>query len=94
MHGRNGDFALRAPLVLGHEAAGVVTSVAPGVTSLAPGQRVAVEAGIMCNDCNYCEAGRYNLCKALRFASSAKTFPHLDGTLQDIMNHPVHVLHP
>ncbi|KAH8833994.1 GroES-like protein [Flagelloscypha sp. PMI_526] len=94
LHGRNGDFACRSPLVLGHEAAGVVTSVAPGVTSLAPGQRVAIECGIMCNNCNYCSSGRYNLCKALRFCSSAKTFPHLDGTLQDTMNHPIHVLHP
>jgi L-iditol 2-dehydrogenase len=30
----------------------------------------------------------------LRFCSSAKTFPHLDGTLQDRMNHPAYVLHP
>jgi L-iditol 2-dehydrogenase len=48
----------------------------------------------MCNHCNYCSKGRYNLCKSLRFCSSAKTFPHLDGTLQDRINHPAHVLHP
>lgn len=94
MDGRNGDFALQAPLVLGHEAAGVIVSVGPGVTNLVPGQRVAIEAGVMCQHCNYCESGRYNLCKGMRFASSAKTFPHLDGTLQDRMNHPAHVLHP
>ncbi|KAH7913099.1 chaperonin 10-like protein [Hygrophoropsis aurantiaca] len=93
LEGRNGDFALQAPLILGHESAGVVTAVGPGV-KLVPGQRVAIEAGIMCNDCNYCTAGRYNLCKGLRFCSSAKTFPHLDGTLQARMNHPAHVLHP
>lgn len=94
LHGRNGDFALQAPLVLGHESAGIVTAVGPGVKNFVPGQRVAIEAGIMCNDCNYCDKGRYNLCKSLRFCSSAKTFPHLDGTLQDRMNHPAHVLHP
>jgi L-iditol 2-dehydrogenase len=94
LHGRNGDFALQAPLVLGHEAAGVVTALGPGVTNLMIGQRVAIEAGIMCNNCAYCSKGRYNLCKNLRFASSAKTFPHLDGTLQERMNHPAHVLHP
>ncbi|KIY53274.1 GroES-like protein [Fistulina hepatica ATCC 64428] len=93
-HGRNGDFVVQAPLVLGHEAAGVVTAVGPGVTNLVPGQRVAIEAGIMCGTCNYCKSGRYNLCKDLRFASSAKTFPHLDGTLQARMNHPAHVLYP
>ncbi|KAI0316373.1 GroES-like protein [Amylostereum chailletii] len=94
LHGRNGDFALQAPMVLGHEAAGIVTAVGPGVHHLVPGQRVAIEAGIMCNDCSFCSKGRYNLCKSLRFASSAKTFPHLDGTLQERMNHPAHVLHP
>jgi L-iditol 2-dehydrogenase len=94
LHGRNGDFALRAPLVLGHEAGGIVTAVGPGVKNLVPGQRVAIEAGIMCNHCDYCKKGRYNLCKNMRFCSSAKTFPHLDGTLQDRMNHPAHVLHP
>ncbi|KAH7928602.1 GroES-like protein [Leucogyrophana mollusca] len=94
LEGRNGDFALQAPLVLGHESAGVVTAVGPGAKGLVPGQRVAIEAGIMCRDCSYCDAGRYNLCKGLRFCSSAKTFPHLDGTLQARMNHPAHVLHP
>jgi len=94
LHGRNGDFALQAPLVLGHESAGVVTAVGPGVKGFYLGQRVAIEAGIMCNNCSYCSKGRYNLCKGMRFASSAKTFPHLDGTLQDRMNHPAHVLHP
>ena len=92
--GRNGDFAIQAPLVLGHEAAGIVTAVGPGVKNLVPGQRVAIEAGVMCRNCDYCRKGRYNLCKSMRFASSAKTFPHLDGTLQDRMNHPAHVLHP
>jgi len=71
-----------------------VTAIGPGVTNLVLGQRVAIEAGVMCNSCTYCSKGRYNLCKSLRFASSAKTFPHLDGTLQECMNHPAHVLHP
>ncbi|KAF7318984.1 PKS-ER domain-containing protein [Mycena chlorophos] len=93
-HGRNGDFALQSPLVLGHEAAGVVTAVGPGVKGLAVGTRVAIEAGIMCNKCKFCTSGNYNLCVNMRFCSSAKTFPHLDGTLQTYMNHPAHLLHP
>jgi hypothetical protein len=93
-HGRNGDFALQAPMVLGHESAGIVTAVGPGVKHLVPGQRVAIEAGIMCGHCRWCKGGRYNLCKSMRFCSSASTFPHQDGTLQDCMNHPAHLLHP
>ncbi|KAF9467966.1 chaperonin 10-like protein [Collybia nuda] len=94
MHGRNGDFAVRQPLVLGHEAAGVITALGPGVTNLALGQRVAIEAGIMCRNCDQCKKNRYNLCKNMRFCSSAAAFPHVDGTLQEKMNHPAHVLHP
>ncbi|KAF5356968.1 hypothetical protein D9756_006637 [Leucocoprinus leucothites] len=93
-HGRNGDFAVRQPLVLGHEAAGVVTAVGAGVTDFVVGQRVAIEAGIMCRDCKFCKEDRYNLCKSMRFCSSAAAFPHVDGTLQTRMNHPAHVLHP
>ena len=99
LHGRNGDFALQAPLVLGHESAGVITAIGPSAPSSSTrgfyvGQRVAVEAGIKCGQCTYCAAGRYNLCKNMRFASSAKTFPHLDGTLQERMNHPAACVHP
>lgn len=94
MHGRNGDFAVQAPMVLGHESAGVVTAVGPGVKNLVPGQRVAIEAGVFCRNCDYCTQGRYNLCKGMRFCSSASVFPHADGTLQGRMNHPAYVLHP
>ena len=93
-HGRNGDFALKAPLVLGHESAGIVTAVGPGVKHLVPGQRVAIEAGVYCKTCDFCRKGRYNLCKGMRFCSSAAVFPHADGTLQARMNHPAFVLHP
>ena len=93
-NGRNGDFAVRAPLVLGHEAAGIVTALGPGVTSLVVGQRVAIEAGINCRTCEFCIKGRYNLCRGMRFCSSAARFPHVDGTLQTKLNHPAHVLHP
>ncbi|KAF9479786.1 GroES-like protein [Pholiota conissans] len=93
-HGRNGDFAVRAPLVLGHESAGIVTAVSSKVSGLRVGQRVAIEAGISCRACSFCESGRYNLCRNMRFCSSAARYPHLDGTLQSRMNHPAHVLHP
>ncbi|KAF8695233.1 hypothetical protein AX14_001852 [Amanita brunnescens Koide BX004] len=93
-HGRNGDFAVRAPLVLGHESAGIITQVGPEVSQFKPGQRVAIECGIKCRKCDFCLKGRYNLCRNMRFCSSASVYPHQDGTLQRIMNHPAHVLHP
>lgn len=47
-----------------------------------------MEVGVFCKTCKHCKTGRYNLCSNMRFASSAKTFPHLDGTLREFMCHP------
>ncbi|PWZ02607.1 GroES-like protein [Testicularia cyperi] len=96
LHGRNGDFALQHPMCLGHESAGEVVAVGssvPAHAGLQVGDRVAIEAGRFCGSCSKCRDGRYNLCKGMRFASSAKTFPHLDGTLQKYMNWPHWLVH-
>ncbi|EEP82185.1 hypothetical protein UREG_07050 [Uncinocarpus reesii 1704] len=92
-HGRNGDFVVRAPLCLGHESAGKVIAVAPDVTALRVGDRVALEVGIPCRKCTFCSQDRYNLCHSMRFRSSAAVFPHLDGTLMDVTNHPASMCH-
>ncbi|KAI0425145.1 GroES-like protein [Xylaria sp. FL1042] len=65
------------PLVMGHEAAGIVHAVGSGVTNLAPGDRVALEPGIPCRKCRDCKAGLYNICRKMVFAASP---PH-PGTL-------------
>lgn len=90
-HGRNGAFILQSPLVLGHEASGLITS--SPIPSLPPGTRVALEVGLPCRTCALCARGRYNLCPTLRFKSSAKTFPHADGTLQSTITHPADMVH-
>jgi L-iditol 2-dehydrogenase len=56
----------RAPLVLGHEIAGVVEKVGDGVTRFAPGDRVAVSHHVPCNECLYCRRGQHSLCDTLR----------------------------
>ncbi|WOO80863.1 Sorbitol dehydrogenase [Vanrija pseudolonga] len=92
--GANGTFKIQAPMVLGHESCGIITALPASYSGhLAVGDRVALEVGINCKNCHYCKIGRYNLCKGMRFASSAKTFPHLDGTLCEVMTHPVDLLH-
>ncbi|GME27835.1 putative alcohol dehydrogenase [Neofusicoccum parvum] len=59
-----------APIVMGHEASGVVVATGPAVTTLAAGDRVAIEPGYPCRRCGACKAGRYNLCKQMRFAAA------------------------
>ncbi|OAA35413.1 sorbitol dehydrogenase [Metarhizium rileyi] len=92
-HYRNGDIIVREPLTLGHESSGTVVAVGSAVTTLAPGDRVALEVGQPCEDCEYCQRGRYNICRGMRFRSSAKAIPHAQGTLQERINHPARWCH-
>ncbi|EAW07395.1 NAD(P)-dependent alcohol dehydrogenase [Aspergillus clavatus NRRL 1] len=92
-HGRNGDFVVREPMCLGHESSGTVTAVGPDVTTLQVGDRVALEVGLPCRNCTLCRTGRYNICANMKFRSSAKSFPHLDGTLMELTNHPAEMCH-
>jgi L-iditol 2-dehydrogenase len=78
-HGRIGRFVVEAPLVLGHEAAGEVTDLGPGVTKLAVGQRVSIEPGVPDLTCGQCLAGRYNLCPNMRFFGT----PPVDGAFAE-----------
>ncbi|EFW14017.1 xylitol dehydrogenase [Coccidioides posadasii str. Silveira] len=76
-HGAIGHLVLKEPMVLGHESSGIIISVGPGVTSLKPGDRVALEPGVPCRQCEACKGGKYNLCDDMRFAAT----PPYDGTL-------------
>ncbi|KAF2730479.1 GroES-like protein [Polyplosphaeria fusca] len=88
-HYRNGDIQVREPMSLGHESAGVVVAVGSDLTSqFAVGDKVALEVGLPCSQCERCKEGRYNICKGMSFRSSAKAFPHAQGTLQEVINHP------
>jgi L-iditol 2-dehydrogenase len=84
----NGDLCACAPLSLGHESSGTVVAIGPQVAGFNIGDRVALEVGIPCGQCGICRRGRYNLCKRMRFRSSAKSVPHFQGTLQERINHP------
>lgn len=92
-HFRNGDIIVREPLTLGHESAGVVTEVGSGVTTLQPGDHVALEVGLPCGKCELCAEGRYNICREMKFRSSAKAVPHAQGTLQERIIHPAKWCH-
>ncbi|KAF6839986.1 sorbitol dehydrogenase [Colletotrichum musicola] len=92
-HFRNGDILVKEPLTLGHESSGVITAVASDVTNLAVGDQVALEVGQPCEACDLCAVGRYNICKGMKFRSSAKAFPHAQGTLQELINHPAKWCH-
>jgi L-iditol 2-dehydrogenase len=74
-HGRIGDFVVEQPLVLGHEASGVVVAAGPGADTARVGSRVAIEPGVPCGGCRQCRTGHYNLCPDVRFFAT----PPIDG---------------
>jgi NDMA-dependent alcohol dehydrogenase len=61
-HIMNGDWATPLPMVLGHEAAGLVEEVGPGVTHVRPGDHVIFSFRPHCGRCLYCSTGRTILC--------------------------------
>ncbi len=57
----------RPPLVTGHEFAGEIVQVGPGIRTRKPGDRVAVEPHLGCGSCPFCRQGQYHECPSKRF---------------------------
>lgn len=64
LHPIDGDNVVRFPMVGGHEAAGIVEQVGPGVTKVAPGDHVVCSFTPACGVCRYCSTGHQNLCNS------------------------------
>jgi len=81
--GRVGQYVMSAPFVLGHEFTGEIVAVGAAVTKPAIGQRVVVNPAWQCGQCDYCRAGRGNLCRRVRMLGSASTTPPTDGAFSE-----------
>ncbi len=79
-----GPVRVREPIILGHEAAGTVVAIGPGVSGLAEGARVAVNPSRPCGECRFCHEGHFNQCLNMRFNGSAMRFPHEQGLFRDL----------
>ncbi|XP_053670755.1 sorbitol dehydrogenase-like [Anopheles nili] len=82
--GRIGDFIVKKPMVIGHEASGIISKVGSNVKHLKVGDRVAIEPGYGCRVCEYCKGGSYNLCPDMIFCAT----PPYDGNLTRYYTHP------
>ncbi|MFN8073901.1 MAG: S-(hydroxymethyl)mycothiol dehydrogenase [Kineosporiaceae bacterium] len=78
LHYRQGAINDDFPFLLGHEAAGVVEAVGPGVTEVAPGDYVILNWRAVCGQCRACRRGRPQYCFATHNATQRMTLE--DGT--------------
>ena len=63
VHGMDGSTGRRQPpVIMGHEAAGTIEAVGANVDGLSAGDRVTFDSTIYCGHCDYCQAGKFNLC--------------------------------
>jgi (R,R)-butanediol dehydrogenase / meso-butanediol dehydrogenase / diacetyl reductase len=58
---------VQAPVILGHEVAGTVVDIGPGVDDIGAGQLVAIEPIVACKSCPQCRSGAYNHCAQMAF---------------------------
>src|ERR1700759_2238679 len=61
-HLRHGAIVPRFPIVGGHEGAGIIEEIGPGVTRVKPGDHVVCSFIPSCGSCRFCSTGHQNLC--------------------------------
>ncbi|MBI3698318.1 MAG: alcohol dehydrogenase catalytic domain-containing protein, partial [Acidobacteria bacterium] len=90
LEGGMGDAGCTFPMILGHEPTGQVLRLGAGVSGLDPGRLAALEPALYCRQCEFCLAGRHNVCERLRFLSN----PGEPGFFREIVNLPAGNLLP
>ncbi len=76
------------PLILGHEIAGQVTEIGPGVSGWTAGDRVVVDAFLACGECYWCQSGRRQLCDRISELGTSR-----DGGFAEYVTVPAANLH-
>ena len=82
----HGPLLARPPVILGHEFTGQVVAAGPETAGFPPGTRVVSGAGISCGRCEWCAAGRTNLCARYQTLGL-----HRDGGLAELVLSPARI---
>ncbi len=94
VHGYDGSSGRRIPpLVMGHEAAGIVTETGPKVTRFSVGDRVTFDSMISCGDCDSCQKGKNNLCQSRRVLGVSCETYRQPGCFAEFINIPEHIVY-
>jgi threonine dehydrogenase-like Zn-dependent dehydrogenase len=95
LHGYDGTSGRRRPpLIMGHEAAGLIEELGANVTGYNKGDRVVFNSAEYCGTCSYCKNGRQNLCIKSRVFGVDNGIYHLEGAMAEYAAVPSHILYP
>jgi L-iditol 2-dehydrogenase len=95
VHGMDGSTGRRIPpLIMGHEAAGIITQVGSDVKKYHPGQRVTFDSTVYCGKCFFCRRGDINLCDHRRVLGVSCDEYRRHGTFAEYIAVPQHIIYP
>jgi L-iditol 2-dehydrogenase len=95
VHGMDGSTGRRIPpLIMGHEAAGIITEVGSNVKKYHPGQRVTFDSTVYCGTCFFCRRGDINLCDHRRVLGVSCDEYRRHGTFAEYIAVPQHIIYP
>ena len=94
IHGYTGGTGRRIPpLVMGHEAAGVIERAGAAVRGFAPGDRVTFDSTVYCGRCGFCQRGDVNLCDARMVLGVSCGEYRRHGAFAEFVSVPARILH-
>jgi L-iditol 2-dehydrogenase len=94
VHGYDGSSGRRIPpLVMGHEAAGVIERVGAGVTGFGRGDRVTFDSTVSCGRCDFCRRGEVNLCDNRMVLGVSCADYRRHGAFAEYVSIPAHILY-
>ncbi len=94
VHGYDGSTGRRIPpLIMGHEAAGLVTGVGAEVYSFRPGERVTFDSTVSCGACRFCAAGEVNLCDTRQVLGVSCEDYRRHGAFAEYVAVPEHIVY-
>lgn len=94
VHGSDGSTGRRRPpVIMGHEASGVIDDVGDGVEGWMPGDRVTFDSTIYCGECEMCRTGQVNLCAGRRVLGVSCAEYRQDGAFAEYVCVPERILY-